>query len=107
LVKTTAMAVKKGSFRAFWLCVLVLCGAQFARHQSQSEQFRWEEQAVQTNETEPSLHNAGPIQVQVLKNNNVNPPIRKILFVHLGKAGGDTIRVIYNQPFNAGTDQRP
>jgi hypothetical protein len=87
------MAVKKESFRAFWLCVLVLCGAQFARHQSYTDDFRWEEQAAQT-ETEPSLHHPGPIQVQVqvLKKNNTNPPDRKILFVHLGKAGGDTIR---------------
>jgi hypothetical protein len=82
---TTIMTVP-GSFRTFWRCVLVLCGAQFTLHWSYSNECLWEEQAVKK---ELYLRHAGEITVVKKK---PNPPSRKILFVHLGKAGGDTIR---------------
>jgi hypothetical protein len=84
---TTTMAVPGSLFRAFWLYVLVLYfGAQSTLQWSYSDEFRWEEQAVQK---ELNLRHAGKMTFLKKK---ANPPSRKILFVHLGKAGGDTIR---------------
>lgn len=75
-----------GNFRTFWLYTLVFCGAQLALYRSYSEEFRGEEEVVQK---EFYLRPVGEITVLKKK---ANPPSRKILFVHLGKAGGDTIR---------------